>query len=183
MVYLTAAVILVGVLCALDLLLTVGVIRRLRVQDRELDALKTAQVPADTSLPPGTALPEFEGVDAGGAAVSRDGLVGAPALVAFMATDCHVCHDQLPQFTRYAGGMAGGRERVLAVVSGNPEDATDYTRQLEPVARVVLGADATKITRGFRVNLFPTFVLLDEQGVVSATRSAADQLPAEPVAG
>lgn len=182
MVYLTAAVVLVGVLCALDLLLTVGVIRRLRVHTGEIEALRSSQAPPDSSLPVGSPVPAFEAVDADGAPIATAELAGGSYLLAFLATDCHACKDQLAQLASYAGRMAGARRRVLAIVDGPPEEAGEYRRQLGGVARLVLGADAARIRSELDVNLFPTFVFVDEQGVVSLTRFAVRQLPVEPVA-
>ncbi|MFD0472431.1 hypothetical protein ACFQ0B_32145 [Nonomuraea thailandensis] len=130
MAYLVAAVVLVGLLCMVNLLLTVGLIRRLRRQS-------PPQPPMAAGLAPGGSVPRFAATTTSGEPVS-DELLGAPALVGFFSPGCRPCVDLLPLFAERARGTSDG---VLAVIADGPGgDATVYLEQLEQVARVVVEA-------------------------------------------
>ncbi|MFG6201919.1 hypothetical protein [Nonomuraea sp. JJY05] len=76
MPYLIVAVVLVGVLCLLNLLLTVGVIRRLRKQAASAASLP----PMEEGLAIGEKIPEFAATTTGGEPIS-DELIEGPALI------------------------------------------------------------------------------------------------------
>lgn len=71
MPYLVAAVIIVAALCLLNLLLTFGVIRRLRREEGCTPALEETLI-----LPVGAKVPEFTAVTTAGDPVSRTNLSG-----------------------------------------------------------------------------------------------------------
>ncbi|MER5783999.1 TlpA disulfide reductase family protein [Streptomyces mobaraensis] len=130
-----------------------GVIRRLR----EHTALLSRR--PDEYLGPavGAEIGEFSATTVDGVTVSRAHLKGE-TLVAFFAHDCSPCHRELPNFVEYAGTHPGGRERVLAVVAGNAEEAADFLTALGPVAEVVLSERDGQLTRAFGVEAFPTLL-------------------------
>src|SRR2546429_2115191 len=120
MQYLTAAVGLVGSLCLLDLVLTLGVVRRLRDHTERLTALSGVSRPAassDSLLPVGSVPDDFGVSTLDGSLVSRE-LLGAPALVAFFTPGCAPCRERVPEFVEYASGVPVGRDRTLAGVVG-----------------------------------------------------------------
>lgn len=111
---LIAALAVLATLCVLNLLLTFGIVRRLRqMEDEEL---------GDLTLAVGSALPDFTAVTTTGNRVSSS-TVGRGAVVAFFSPDCGACRRQLPRFTEIAQRNAGraGMD-FLAVVRGNEED-------------------------------------------------------------
>ncbi|MFH9009632.1 hypothetical protein ACH4E5_41220 [Streptomyces afghaniensis] len=117
MAALTSAVVLVGILCAVDLLLTIGVIKKLR----EYGPAGPAGAPGRGMAPlrPGEELPAFTAVAVDGAPVSRSWLPGG-ALLAFLSPNCEPCRAKLPELVAYAAAEPGGRDRTLAVVVGEP---------------------------------------------------------------
>src|SRR5690349_3316766 len=115
---LTAAVVLVGLLCAVDLVLTLAVIRRLRAHTLALAGMTPKRPPLPA---PGTAVPAFSAVAEGGRVVS-DAFFTGPTLVGVFSTTCAACHERLPEFVALARDRSA--ERVLAVVAGEPTDDT-----------------------------------------------------------
>ena len=130
MAILGTAVALVGVLCLLNLLFTVGVVRRLREQTEELAQLRQQSGPGDLILPAGKRVEDFATATAVGAPVTADDLI-QPTLVGFFSPTCGPCEERMPQFIEYAKTFAGGRDRVLAVMldeQGGADKAATLSR-------------------------------------------------------
>ncbi|MEV6859802.1 hypothetical protein AB0M44_02160 [Streptosporangium subroseum] len=166
MIYLAAAVVLLGVLCLLNLLLTLGILRRMREQ-----AAPAGGHPGPLfALGPGSSLGEFTAVTTDDEPVSHVTLTG---VVGFFSADCEACHDLLPRFVEHARKL--GRENVLAVFGGDDEASI---QTLTPVARVVvadLGGGA--VARAFQNTWTPTLYLIGDDHKVIATGSRMEELP------
>ncbi|WP_143590742.1 TlpA family protein disulfide reductase [Thermoactinospora rubra] len=185
MAYLVAAVALIGLLAALNLLFTVGVIRRLREHTAELAALRgrgaaqggPAPLPEEVALPAGSPIGGFTAVTVDGAPVALE-VFGERPLVAFLSPHCLPCKEQLPAFIEYAAARPGGPDAVLAVVVGTQEEAAQTVARLRPVAAVVVEPDGGPLQQAFAVTGFPAFVLV-QQGRVAASdyelRSVAER--------
>jgi hypothetical protein len=181
MAFLAAAVVVVGPLCLLDLVLTLGVIRQLRQHATLLGRLQQER-PGGFAMAAGETVADFAATTTGGEAVSRE-LLGGRSLVGFFLLRCQPCAQQLPRFVEFARSVPGGAERVLAVVAGGPIEETEYARQLAPVARVVIEEARGPVQAAFQVRGFPTLYLVDAGGVVAAagpTMSAVEGAPALP---
>lgn len=112
--------ILVGALGTVDLLLTIGVIKRLREHTELLATMGAPPAPAlGIHEEPG----DFEVSDADGRVVRRDAL--GDAVVAFFSPTCKPCKATMPAFVEYARAFWGGRDQVLAVVVGDAALASD----------------------------------------------------------
>ncbi|SDQ87270.1 TlpA family protein disulfide reductase [Thermostaphylospora chromogena] len=157
-------VIVVGAICLLDLVLTVGVIRRLREHSTLISELGGGRMPVPM-LQDGETADAFEAVATTGEVVSRDGLSGN-TLVGVFSPDCSACKERLPGFIRLARSFSGGRDRVVAVVAEMGGDTEFYRRELEPVARVVIEREGTGINKALHVKAFPAFGILGEAGKV-----------------
>jgi hypothetical protein len=164
MAYLVAAVVLLGVLCVLNLLFTLGILRRLRTQ------------PAWPTEPPfalaaGSAVGEFSVTTTTDELVTHDTLAG---LVGFFSAGCEACHDLLPQFIERARGTE--RDQVLAVVGGSDDETV---RALAPVARVVV-ADLLggPVARAFQNTWTPALYLVGGDHRVVAAGVRVAELPA-----
>ncbi|GAA2624705.1 TlpA disulfide reductase family protein [Actinomadura fulvescens] len=178
MLMLSMAVVLVGAFCLLDLLLTLGVVRRLREHGQHLERLLAAGpgffVEHDT-VPVGEVVGTFKTRTVDGGTVSRDRLSGE-TLVAFFSPGCETCLDKLPEFVRYAEGLADGPWRVLAVVTGQGEETSTFVSALSPVAPVVVDADE-QLTKAFKAAVFPVFCVVDADGKVIASELNLARLP------
>ncbi|WP_331770705.1 redoxin domain-containing protein (plasmid) [Embleya sp. NBC_00888] len=163
---LIAAVVLVTVLCLLNLLLTFGVVRRLRAQGGHGHGGHDADI-TDLVLPVGATVPAFTAVTTAGETVSRDGL-GA-VLFGFFSPGCPACAERLPLFVKAAREAVGEGRRVLAVVHGDEADTREQVAALTAVARVVVEPADGPLGRGFAVAGYPVFGLLDANGTVTAS--------------
>ncbi len=172
---LIAAVVLVAVLLALDLVLTFGVIKRLRAH---VDLIGKALEGRGTAPRPMLAAGETAG-DFVASAVD-DGTVTRSAftertLVGFFAVGCGTCTEKMPEFTGYAGNFA--RDRVLAVVQGDGDEAAEYVGRLTPFARVVVEPFNGPVSRAFAVKGTPAMAVVDTGGRVVASGLSVDDLP------
>lgn len=156
MPYLIAASVLVGLLSLVNLLLLIGVIRRLRTMR------DTSQMPLE-GLQPGEAIPDFTATATDGAPVSAAYLRGR-AMIGFFSPGCGPCKELLPRFVEQAEQAPGP---VLAVVVATPQDdpAADIAR-LEKVARVVSEAPQGPVQQVFKVSGYPTVIATDATGTV-----------------
>ena len=164
---LIAAVIVVGTICLMDLLLTFGVIRRLREHTAVLGSPPDRQSPA-MGLEEGAAPGAFSAVTTNGGIV--DGVAGL-RVVAFFTTSCPICAERVAPFAGYLREHRIGQDSVLAIV-GAGFDGSPYLDQLTQVARVCLEQEDGALAKAFKVHGFPAFCLLDENGAVIG--SAAD---------
>ncbi|MFD8496968.1 TlpA family protein disulfide reductase [Amycolatopsis sp. NPDC059657] len=152
MTFLVAAVVFVGALCLFNLLLTFAVLRRLREQGDELAALKAKHGPRyDPEVMVGQEIP----------VVGHD-------LVGFFDSGCPTCHEEAPLFAELAV-----RHSALAVISGAPKDVTDLIELLSPVASLVLGDEATELTKAVDIQAFPTFLQVSGSRIEQAQTSVA----------
>jgi thiol-disulfide isomerase/thioredoxin len=155
---LVATVVLIGVLCTLDLVLTLGVIKRLR---EHTELLSESGGGGRMSLGPGDEVGEFSVSSVEDEPV-HDAMIESETVVAFFSPTCGPCKEKLPKFVEYARGVPRGREQVLAVVTADtPEDAeaaAPSVAALAPVARVVTGRDAEAIASACKVRGFPVIL-------------------------
>ncbi|WP_410596599.1 TlpA family protein disulfide reductase [Amycolatopsis sp. lyj-23] len=159
MPYVVATLVLLGLVCLLNLLLTVGILRRMRAQ------------PAATpfALRPGSAVGEFTATTTGGQPLTTATLTGT---VGFFSADCAACHDTLPDFLAYA--RAQGRDNVFAVFGG---DDPETVRALAEVAHVVTaGLDGGPVAAAFRNTWTPALYVVAD-GRVTATAGRVHELP------
>jgi hypothetical protein len=166
-----AAAFLALAACLLDLVLTLGVIRRLR-QHTDLISQLSGQVPDSSGRLPYSFLAEgrsagpFDTVATTGERLSRDRLSGHTLVGAF-TPHCSACEERLPGFVDAAKSFPGGREQVIAVVLGSEGDVQPYRERLEPVARLVVEPPlGGAIGAALELDSFPAFGVLDQSGSV-----------------
>jgi hypothetical protein len=171
---LIAAVIVVGTLCLVDLLLTFGVIRRLREQTALL-AAPDSRERAVIGVPEGELPGGFSATTTTGEVVS--GTAGV-RVVAFFASGCSACPERVPPLMRYLSRNGIGQDGVLAVVQGGDSvPPPSYLADLTGVARVCAGPDNDGIVQAFQTAAFPSFCLLDARGAVAASTHDPAALP------
>jgi hypothetical protein len=176
MLVLSAAVTIVGILCLLDLLLTFGVIRRLR---EHTSILAAAAGPAESTI--GLASGESPG-DFTAATNSGEVMTGAAGLrmVAFFSSWCSACPERVPPFLEYVITHRIGRDSVLAVVAQDSVTPAPYLDRLAEVAQVCVEPSDGEIAKAFQVSGFPAFCLLDADGAITVSGYNPATLP-EPV--
>ncbi|GAA2454810.1 TlpA disulfide reductase family protein [Streptomyces macrosporus] len=161
----------VGVLGVLNLVLALGMIRRLKEHTEVLSNLS-----GRGSLALGEEVGAFTSTTVDGESVTREALAG-DTLVGFFSPSCAPCREQLPKFVAYARQMPGGRGRVLAAVVGQGPDAEKMLAELGEVARVVAekpGGGA--LSAAFQAIAFPTVLRVSpgDRGVPVVTDDRVD---------
>ncbi|MDQ7807210.1 TlpA family protein disulfide reductase [Amycolatopsis sp. A133] len=155
-----ATLVLLGLFCLLNLLLTIGILRRMRAQ---------TVTPPPFALRPGSAVGEFAATTTDGEPLTTATLTGT---VAFFSADCAACHDTLPDFLAYAREQ--GRDNVFAVFGG---DEPDTVRALAEVAHVVTAElDGGPVAAAFRNTWTPALYVVAD-GRVVATAGRVHELP------
>ncbi|MHB9863459.1 TlpA family protein disulfide reductase [Streptomyces sp. YIM S03343] len=150
MYVLTAAFVLVAVLCLLNLLLTIGVIKRLREHTEIIEPIRQ-----QAGIRTGDEVGDFSvrGVD--GEPLGRESL--APdSVVAFFAPHCRPCKALVPDFIRWAEADDNGRDRRIAVVVGDAAASGELVAMLRPVAHVVVEEPLGTVGTAFRTSATPT---------------------------
>ncbi|TDC62947.1 hypothetical protein E1200_23975 [Actinomadura sp. GC306] len=176
----TAAIMVVGVLCLLNIALTLAVIRRLNEQARLL--AEPGRAPAQRGYPPpleiapGERVGDFSVATVDGEPVSRAALPET-TLVAFMAPGCQSCEQSLPDFLARADAAPGGRDGVLAIVLGKGPGRDELCAELAPVARVLTeDEEGGPLVQAFGVGALPAFGVLAGD-VLVASYALAEQIP------
>jgi thiol-disulfide isomerase/thioredoxin len=165
MPYLSAAVVMVGILAIVNLVLSYGIIRRLRQHAAQLSTRSGAD---SIIAPAGTTVGAFATTTTEGERLT-DSQLPADTLVGFFAPGCPPCRERLPEFVAHAA-TAGSRYHVLAVVVGREtSEATEYVAAIEPVGRVVVEPNLGAVATAFAVNGFPTWCRVDGNGRITAT--------------
>jgi hypothetical protein len=165
MPFVVSGIILVGVLCLLDMLMTFAVLRRLREHSARLAELPdfTMGGPAYAAKFLDRPLPEFSAQAVDGREVSSRSLAGRSGLIAVLRAGCGPCQEQLPTLAQLAGeeGII-----VIGVVTGSVADARGMVGQLTDTSLVVMGPDADALAKTLDADVFPTYLEVDEAGVV-----------------
>jgi len=177
---LIAAVAIVGLLCLLDLLLTFGVIRRLRQHTEYLRARQLLDATAVISLPVGQVPGPF-------AAIAEDGAaIAGPAglrLAGFFSGTCPACPGRVAPFIDYVLANQLARREVLAiVVVGANAPSPPYLPLLAEVAQVTVQPEGNEVVKSFGIIGYPAFCLLDGDGAIAASGFDLDTLPATAMA-
>ncbi|NUW32372.1 TlpA family protein disulfide reductase [Nonomuraea sp. SMC257] len=180
MPYLVAIMVLLGLLCLVNLLLTLGLVRRIKEHTKLIDALYEvvgsgglSGVRAGAAI--GEAVGDFDATTVDGDRVTRDGLAEG-TVVAFLSPDCAGCREQLPELASWAAGQ--DRSRVVAVVDGREGDVAHLVTTLSPVARVIVEeATPPQVAEAFKLQAFPTFYQVAEGGKLLATAPKISRLP------
>ncbi|SCE68196.1 hypothetical protein GA0070607_0323 [Micromonospora coriariae] len=166
MALLTVAVVLVAALGLLNLILLLGVIRRLR-EHTDLLSDQQGQPPA-VMLEVGSIPGDFVSTTVDGRVLGRADLPPM-TLVAFLSPSCEHCEEQLPLLVERARTMPGGPEHVWIVVVGKGPETEPYADRFTGLATVFVEPGTGALPLAFGVKGFPAFGLLDERGIVAST--------------
>ncbi|MBO0876620.1 MAG: hypothetical protein J2P19_24860 [Pseudonocardia sp.] len=165
-----------GVVAVLNLLLTFGVIRRLREHTDLLADGAGASRGVPTMVGVGKSIAPFTATSLDGSLVSLDRLLG-PTLVGVFAAGCETCEEKLPGFVTRAAAFPGGRQGVLAVVVATEDaGAASYLDALVEVAVVVREGPHGPASTALGVTGYPAFAHI-EGGIVRASALDPGRLP------
>lgn len=175
---LVAVVVIVGAIAVLNLLLTFGVIRRLREHNDLLAGGASVGRGVPTMVGVGESVAPFTASAVDGSPVSSARYT-RPSLVGVFGAGCQTCEEKLPIFVSNAAAFPGGREAVLAVViAADDGEGAPYVDALAKVAVVIREDDHHgPASTALGVTGFPAFALLDANGVVLASAADPSRLP------
>ncbi|HEX4814546.1 MAG TPA: redoxin domain-containing protein [Nonomuraea sp.] len=172
-----AVVLALGVLVLVNLLLTVGIIRKLRTYERDRAAAPDPSRPT-TGLRAGTAVPAFAATARDGSEVGVADLAGRRTLVGFFSSDCEGCTTAAPGFAPAAreAGVA-----ALAVVTAGHRDPEELLAALGDDVTAVVEQGPGSLTEAFAVSAYPWYFLTGPDGVVVASAANSEGCLGEPV--
>lgn len=169
-----AALAIVGGLLALNFLLILGVIRRLREHSVHLEALLRASRHGDVLPAIGQPVGEFDVTSTDGQPVTRQSLV-ENTVVAFFSPGCAPCEAKLPEFLDRARTMPADW-RLLGVITGPVEDAGPMAATLRAVVTTVVDGVDGPVSSAFQHPATPSFCLVDGAGRVAAAEFDLSEL-------
>lgn len=176
MVGIVAILAVIGAVSGLNLLLMVGVARRLRDHEQRLSVAESSVGAASVTSgpPPGAPAPPIQAACTDGRTVETNWVHSPEALIGFFSSDCEACYVHAPEFTalsaRYPAGFA------LSVIADDANGAAPLLQMLEGSSLVVVEPHRGPIGNAYHVEAYPTFVAL-RNGVATAVSSTLRQLP------
>lgn len=157
---LTGAVVLLGVIVIYQLLLTFGLIRRLRHLEQ------TGMSPPPTLPAAGTGIPPFEVPELGGGVITERDLVDGMAIAAFFSPQCPACERVKSEFD-----AAPPSEPIYAFITRSETDGTEgdaFAEALRSWARVGFLEHDSVLSEQLAIRGFPTLIAL-QRGIVVAS--------------
>lgn len=169
---LTAAVVVALVVTVANLLLMLGVIRKLREYDRVLAGTAPVRNP-DPTVPVGSVVPAVSASTVDGGVASSVHAAG-PQLIGFFSPGCKPCADLIPGFTRHlaATGLAG-----LAVVVADAGDNAEHVAALAGHVDIVVEPTGGALSTALEVTSFPALCLVAPDGTVLGSGNVLSDLP------
>jgi thiol-disulfide isomerase/thioredoxin len=125
-------------------------------------------VPDARAQAAGTPAPAFDLVTLTGEAYSNNSLKGQPALFMFWAPWCPVCRKELPILGEFYKTEKPAKLRVISIgFADNRGNVEEYVKA-HPETFVFPTAydEESWVSRAFKINATPTFVVLDQSGTV-----------------
>ncbi|HVK21065.1 MAG TPA: hypothetical protein VM677_06870 [Actinokineospora sp.] len=156
-----ATVVFGAVLLLFKTLLSGAVLRRLRDHTARLGVLEATPRRRDTPIP-GDPVPAFTTRTEDGVVLNRSALSEGRWIIGVFSATCGTCRVHLPDFLATADLP---RDRVLAVVLGEVEEATDLIDQAAARCTIVTEPNASPLATAFGVRSVPQYVAI-EDGVI-----------------
>jgi len=130
-------------------------------------ATPTTEAPTDASKArTGTLAPDFTLRSTRGTSVTLSGLRGHPVVIAFFASWCHPCEEELPVLQRFATDD-GGRLVVLGVNFQDLSNDTEaFVNRLHIRFPALLEDPSGPVAQRYGVRGIPQTVFVDGRGVV-----------------
>jgi len=124
------------------------------------------QKQSTASLPqPGIPAPEFSLIELDGPTHESSDYLGTPTVLYFWAPWCAPCAGQTVELHALMDEMGGDVDIVsIALSFRNLDQVRDYVRDKEVRYTVLIGDD--ELLEHYKINSFPTVILLDKDGVV-----------------
>jgi thiol-disulfide isomerase/thioredoxin len=112
--------------------------------------------------------PAFRGVSLDGKVYSSQELKGKTVLLDFWATWCGPCKRSMPITEQLHEDYKSKGLVILAIDVGERREVVEKFLATQPFPYPVIMGDEAGLTSAYSVNLFPTFVLINEKGKVAS---------------
>ena len=146
-----------------------------------LSVVLTISALAQKSLKIGGAAPEFTGTSLDGKPYDLNDLRGSVVVVTFWSTRCQICHHEIPKLNRFAGQYDPKKVVFLALSMESEEKISAYLKyspfnfQILPNSFGVVLKYADR-DRSDNLDMgFPSFFVIDQQGLVQYRSSGYDK--------
>ena len=170
---LVAIVVLLSVLVVANMLLTWGMVRRLRVLQEQVAA--GGHPSPENGLHPGDPAPDFTALTPAGDTVTRDEVVSGETVMVFMSPHCEACEEHLPT-VRELGRVVGGRA-ALAVVDGTREESGHLLDGLQGEVPVLFAPrGVSDLFDRYQVVTFPSSYVVGADGQITGSHLDLDEL-------
>jgi hypothetical protein len=138
--------------------------------------------PAVAVLPPsgpdlGSTAPRIIALTAEARLLDTGDYAGQRYLLAFFSSSCQGCRLALPAMMDYAGQLFGSSGQLIAVIVGDRRRGADIALKLQGSATLVHEPEGGPIAMAYEINLFPSYILVSEEGKVLATGQSVRDLP------
>lgn len=164
--YLATVVVLCVLITVFNLVLTFGVIRRLKNHTDQFVEIGRMMPRAEPLIREGQRPAPYTAVSIDGQPVS-DADLRSGGLVGFFSPTCDSCTEWLPRFVTAAAALPGGARTALAVVvADSPAEGAEMAAQLSGVATVVIEPDRGPLAEAFQAKGYPAMGRLGEDGAV-----------------
>lgn len=170
---LVVTVALLGVLVVANMLLTWGMLRRLRALQEQVAAVTAP--PSGNGLHAGDEAPDFSALTPAGDIVTRDEVVRGETVLVFMSPHCEACETHLPT-VRQLGREAAGPAAV-AVIDGTREESGHLLDGLQGDVPVVFAPrGASDLFDRYQVFTFPSSYVIGADGRIAGSHLDLDEL-------
>jgi len=173
MTLLAVAVGLLAVLTALNLLILLGVVRRLRT----INASSGYNPPSEILPPVGTRVGEFTVTAVDGTSVSQADLATGSSLVVMLSPGCTPCQDTAANLAKQRDQLPE-RTYVLVRTELDEPDLEAMLATLAGVGTVATFSGGDGVEQAFGGRGYPTGILVEDGAVKAASFTYTDVLPA-----
>jgi len=172
-----ALVVVLAILVVLNLAMTVGLIHRLREIHRTVtDWSERAKAsPLLGGIPVGELAPAFLATAVDGTSVGSADFAGSRWLLGFFSSSCGSCRTYLPRLGELAKSQVNPL-RPLIVIDGPAGLAADLVAMGTGMGPVVVENFDGGVSSEFKVNLYPTYYMIDEGGRIAFGSNSVDDL-------
>ncbi len=177
MAFVIVLTILFGALSSFNIILTMGIVRRLR----EMNAKERTVTAPKGDMPSvmrteGEQVEAFEGVTVRNEPVSEQFLSVGPVLTGVFAYGCSSCHERIPEFISLIKSQGFDRDRVLVILVGKHADFTEELPLLDPIATVIVEGRQGPVARALGVKAYPALAVIGADGMVRTSGPGVESL-------
>lgn len=161
------AAVFLGVVCLVNLLLLLALVKRVRQHDEQL--ARQSRLPPVPRVPAGSKAPDFTATTITGETRSLSDLLAGPrGLIAFLTPHCAPCRAYVSELKKYAAANPDGPSQVIAVIIGSPAETAGLASELKDSVSVVIEPMSGALQETFSVTSYPTFVVITKDGRIGA---------------